>query len=124
MSVLESIERTLESASSFLDAAEEDAKGPEGTGNAVSDVLDKIKEGLDLVAKFFTALDQRSWFDILTNFTETLEALLKLIGKFAGPALGLILKLVGKALTGISKFGQGIAEAAEAVDALPESPPG
>jgi hypothetical protein len=113
MSTLESIEKTLEGLATVFDGLEEDAKGPEGTGNAVSDLMDKIKEGLTTVAKFFTALDQESWFDIFTNLTETLEELIKLIGKFAGGALGLILKLLGKVLTYGSKILQGASELAE-----------
>jgi hypothetical protein len=113
MSTLESIEKTLEGLATVFDGLEEDAKGPEGTGNAVSDLMDKIKEGLTTVAKFFTALDQTSWFDIFTNLTETLEELIKLIGKFAGGALGLILKLLGKVLTYGSKILQGASELAE-----------
>ena len=122
MSVLESIERTLEGAATVFDGLEEDAKA-EGTGNAVSDLMDKIKEGLTTVAKFFTTLDQRSWFDILTNFTETLEELIKLVGKFAGGALGLILKLLGKALTYGAKGLQALQEAAERPQPS-ETPPG
>jgi hypothetical protein len=123
MSVLESIERGLESVATIFDGLEEDAKGPEGTGNAASDLLDKIKEGLTTVAKFFTTLDQRSWFDILTNFTETLEELLKLIGKFGGGALGLVLKLIGKVLTYGAKSLQALQEAAERPQPA-ETPPG
>ena len=123
MSVLESIERSLEGVATVFDGLEEDAKGPEGTGNAVSDLMDKIKEGLTTVAKFFTTLDQSSWFDILTNFTETLEELIKLIGKFAGGALGLILKLLGKVLTYGAKTLQAVQEAAERPQPA-ETPPG
>jgi hypothetical protein len=75
------------------------------------------------VAKFFTTLDQSSWFDILTNFTETLEELIKLVGKFAGGALGLILKLLGKALTYGAKGLQALQEAAERPQPS-ETPPG
>lgn len=113
MSALESIEKTLEGLATVFDGLEEDAKGPEGTGNAVSDLMDKIKEGITTVAKFFTALDQKSWFEIFTALTETLEELVKLIGKFAGGALGLILKLLGKVLTYGSKILDGVKEAAE-----------
>lgn len=114
MSTLEGIEKTLEGLATIFDGLEEDAKGPEGTGNAVSDIMDKVKEGLTTVAKFFTMLDKESWWDILTSFTETLEELIKLIGKFAGGALGFILKLLGKVLTYGSKTLDGLKEAAEA----------
>ena len=113
MSVLESIEKTLEGLATVFDGLEEDAKGPEGTGNAVSDLLDKIKEGITTVAKFFTALDQKSWFELLTGLTETLEELVKLLGKFAGGALGLILKLLGKVLTYGAKILDGVNELAD-----------
>lgn len=113
MSALESLEKTLEGIATVFDGLEEDAKGPEGTGNAVSDLLDKIKEGITTVAKFFTALDQKSWFELFTGLTETLEELVKLIGKFAGGALGLILKLLGKVLTYGSKILEGVNELAE-----------
>ena len=99
MSTLESIEKGLEGIATVFDGLEEDAKGPEGMGNAVSEIMDKIKEGLSTVAKFFTALDKKSWLELFYSFTETLEELLKLLGKFGGGALGLILKLLGKALT-------------------------
>jgi len=112
MSALESIEKALEGLATQFDALEEDAKGPEGTGNAVSDLMDKIKEGLNTVAKFFTTLDQKSWLKIFTSFTETLEELVKLLGKFAGGALGLVLKLLGKTLTFGAKFVDGIGELA------------
>ena len=114
MSTLESIERTLEGLATVFDGLEEDAKGPEGSGNAISDVMDKIKEALSTIAKFFTTLDQQSWWDIFINFTETLEELIKLLGKFAGGPLGLVIKILGKVLTYGAKTADAIAEAAEA----------
>jgi len=114
MTTLESAEKTLEGIATGFDILEEDAKGPEGTGNAISDLMDKIKEGITTLAKFLTAMDQESWWKLVTSLNEYLEEALKLIGKFAGGALGLILKLVGKAITYGTKMLQGVAEAAEA----------
>jgi len=114
MSILESAEKTLEGLATGFDVLEEDAKGPEGTGNAVSDLMDKIKEGLTTLGKFLTAMDKESWWDLLTALNEYLEEAIKLIGKFAGGALGFILKLVGKAITFGTKMLDAVAEAAEA----------
>jgi len=116
MSRLESAEKTLEGIATGFDALQEDAEGPEGTGNAVSDLMDKIKEGLTTLAKFLTAMDKESWWDLITSLNEYLEEALKLIGKLAGSALGLILKLVGKAITYGTKMLEGMAEAAEAFE--------
>lgn len=113
MTVLESIENSLDATSTFFDFLEEDAKGTEGKDNPLSELMDKIKEVFSTVGKAFTAFDQKGFWDKLTKGLEFFEELFKLLSKFAGPLLGFLLKIFGKLITGTSKAASAIKEAAE-----------